>query len=106
MQMKFKHEFFKAYLIRLFKYDSKNCNEDCNKTQTSIHLLTNCCHFRDIQSQLIKKMKSLSTTLQTLFNINEDVKNVEEFLKFIRIVTRKRILKQLDNDENDEEEFE
>jgi hypothetical protein len=32
MQMNFEHEFLKAYLIRLLKYDSKNCNENCNKT--------------------------------------------------------------------------
>jgi hypothetical protein len=92
MQMKFEHDFFKSYLVRLPKYDSKNCNENCNETQNPKHLLTDCRHFRDVQSQLIKKMKSLLTTLKTLFDINERVKNLIEFLKFIRIATRKWVL--------------
>ena len=89
MQMKFEHEFFKSYLIRLLKYDFKNDNDDCNEIQTSKHLLIDCRHFRDVQSQLIKKMKSQATTLQTLFDINEEIKNLTEFLKFIRIEIRK-----------------
>ena len=89
MQMKFGHEFFKSYLIRLLKYDFKNCNDDRNETQLSKHLLIDYRHFRDVQSQLIKKMKSQTITLQTLFEINEEVKNVIEFLKFIRIEIRK-----------------
>ena len=89
MQMKFEHEFFKSYLIRLLKYDFKNCNDDCNEIQTSKHLLIDCRHFRDVQSQLIKKMKSQAITLQTLFEIKKKKKNVIEFLKFIRIEIRK-----------------
>ena len=85
MQMKLEHEFFKLYLIRLLKYDFKNCNDDRNETQLSKHLLIDYRHFRDVQSQLIKKMKSQATTLQTLFNINEGIKNLTEFLKFTRI---------------------
>ena len=103
MQMKFGHGFFKSYLIRLPKYDSKNCNGDCNEIQTSKHLLINCRHFRDVQSQLIKKMKPQATTLRTLFNINEGIKNLAEFLKFTRIETRKWILSQLDEEESIEE---
>ena len=105
--MKLEHEFFKSYLIRLLKNDFKNCNDDCNETQSAKHWLIDCRHFRDVQSQLIKKMKSQVITLQTLFDINEEVKNVTEFLKFIRIEIREWILDQLDEGKSIEKnEFE
>ncbi len=89
MQLKLDHEYFKSYLNRLPEYESKNCNDQCNKTQNPKHLLINCRHTHDERSQLIKKMKPQFTTLHTLFGTKKKLKNLAEFLKTIKIAIRK-----------------
>jgi hypothetical protein len=100
MQLKFEHEYFKFYLVRLSNYETKKRNENCNFSQTSKHLLLNCQHFTIERSKMINQMKSQTTTLKILFETNKDIENLKKFLIDIEIVTRKWILR--DSEENDE----
>lgn len=103
MQLKLGHGFFKSYLVRLFTYDTKKCNGECNYTQDPEHLLIKCRWFQDEKSKLIKQMKPLPTTLQTLFGTNEGIKNLTEFLKITRVATRKWLLGNLEEEiQNDD----
>ena len=83
-----RHEFFKSYLYKLFACESNRCNENCIEIQTSEHLLLNCRYYINKQRELKKNMKNF-VTLRTLFNTNEDIKNVLKFIKNIRIYTKK-----------------
>jgi hypothetical protein len=87
IQLKFKHDYFKSYLIKLSKYDSKKCNENCNFTQSS--MLLHCHHFTIDSSILIKNIKSQNIRLKTLFDTKEELENLRIFLINIEIVTRK-----------------
>jgi hypothetical protein len=101
MQFKFEHEYFKSYLIRLSNYETKKCNENCNFTQISKHLLLHCRHFTHERSIMINQMKSQTTTLKTLFETKKSIENLRKFLIDTEIVTRKWILE--DTKENEEE---
>jgi ribonuclease HI len=101
-QLKLEHEYFKSYLVRLSNYETKKCNENCNFIQNSKHLLLNYHHFINERSQLINEMKSQIITLKTLFEIKKDIENLEKFLINTEIVTRNWILKNLEEDEEDE----
>jgi ribonuclease HI len=102
MQLKLEHDYFKSYLIRLSNYDTKKCNENCNLTQSSKHLLLHCHHLTNDRSNLIKNMKSQNTTLKTLFETKKSLENLRIFLINTEIATRKWILSDVD-EENDEE---
>jgi ribonuclease HI len=102
LQLKFEHEYFKSYLVKLSKYETNKCNENCNFIQTSKHLLLHCRHFINQRSVMINEMKSQTTTLKTLFEIKKDIENLKKFLIDIEIVTRKWILR--DTKENEENE--
>ncbi len=52
IQMKLGHGYFKFYLQRLSDYNTKKCHRNCNKDQTSEHLLTVCQYFKKEQSEL------------------------------------------------------
>jgi ribonuclease HI len=101
MQLKFEHEYFKSYLIRLSNYETKKCNENCNFTQTSKHLLLHCHYFTHERSIMINQMKSQITTLKTLFKTTKDIKNLRKFLIDIEIVTRKWILENTKENEKE-----
>ena len=97
LQMKTEHDYFKSYLCRLFAYESNRCNENCNEKQTSEHLLFHCRHYVNEQNELKNNMKIL-VTLRTLFNTDEGIKNVLNFIKNIRICTKKWILDTMKNE--------
>ena len=78
--MKTEHDYFKSYLCRLFAYESNRCNENCNEKQTFEHLLFYCRHYVNEQNELKNNMK-IFVTLRTLFNTDEDIKNVLNFIK-------------------------
>jgi ribonuclease HI len=58
MQLKFEHEYFKSYLVRLSNYETNKCNENCNFIQTSKQLLLRCRHFMNERLIMINEMKS------------------------------------------------
>jgi hypothetical protein len=89
MQLKFDHEYFKSYLVKLSNYETKKCNESCNFNQTSKHLLLNCHHFITERSNMINQMKSQLITLKTLFETKKSIENLGKFLIDIEIVTRR-----------------
>jgi hypothetical protein len=101
MQLKLEHEYFKSYLVRLPNYETKKCNENCNFSQTSEHLLLNCHYFTTERSIMINQMKSQTTTLKTLFGTKKGIENLGKFLIDTEIVTRK----WGDSKENDEDEW-
>jgi ribonuclease HI len=103
MQLKLEHEYFKSYLVRLLNYETKKCNEDCNFSQISEHLLLNCHHFTTERSIIINQIKSQTITLKTLFETKKNIENLKKFLIDIEIVTRKWILE--DSKENEEDEW-
>jgi hypothetical protein len=105
MQLKLEHEYFKSYLVKLSNYETKKCNENCNFTQNSEHLLLNCHHFTNERSKLINEMKFQIITLKTLFETKKNIENLRKFLINIEIVTRRWILSDL-NEENEDEEDE
>ena len=86
--MKTEHDYFKFYLCKLFEYESNRCNENCKKKQTFKHLLLHCRHYVKKQNELKNNIK-ISISLRTLFNTDEDIKNVLNFIKNIRICTKK-----------------
>jgi hypothetical protein len=92
MQLKLEHDYFKSYLIRLSNYDTKICNENCNFTQNSQHLVLNCHHFVTERSILMNKMKSQTITLKILFETKKDLENLKEFLINTKMITRRWIL--------------
>ena len=98
LQMKIEHDFFKFYLYRLFTYELNQCNENCNETQTFEHLLLNCHHFSNERKEMKKNMK-IFVTIRTLFNTTESIKNVLNFIKNIRICTKKWLLDAVKNEE-------
>ncbi len=102
MQLKFEHEYFKSYLVRLSNYETKKCNENCNFSQTSKHLLLNCHHFINERSNMINQMKCQIITLKTLFETKKDLENLKKFLIDIEIVTRRWILEDLEENEQNE----
>ena len=102
--MKMRHDFFKSYLCILFAYESKQCNENYNEIQISEHLLLNCRHYFNEQKDLKNDMK-ISITLRTLFNRNENIKNVLNFIKNTRIYTKKWILDTMKNEKMHENEW-
>ena len=97
LQMKTEHDYFKSYLCRLFEYESNRCNEKCNEKQTFENLLLYCCHYVNEQNKLKNNMK-ISITLRTLFNTDEDIKNVLNFIKNTRICTKKWVLNTMKNE--------
>ena len=102
LQMKIEHDYFKSYLCRLLAYESNRCNEECNETQTSEHLLLYCRHYKKERNEMKNNMK-ISITLRTLFNTNESIKNVLKFIKNTRICTRKWILDTVRDEEMHED---
>ena len=86
MQLKFEHDYFKSYLSRLTNSSNKYHGR-CYQIQNPKHLLTDCSHFRDQQSVLIKKMKSTITSIdmKSLFNTSEGLNNLIEYLKSKKI---------------------
>ncbi len=103
MQLKLEHDYFKSYLIRLSHYDTKKCNENCNFIQNSKHLLLHCHHFTNQRSKMIKKMKSQNITLKTLFETKKDIENLRIFLIDIKIVTKRWILRDMNENEFENE---
>jgi ribonuclease HI len=101
-QLKTGHGYFKSYLIRLPKYDTKKCNGYCNFTQNSKHLLLYCHHCKDERVKLINNMKPQNITLKTLFETKKGIENLANFLINIEIVTRKWILGDLEDNEREE----
>ncbi len=101
MQLKFEHEYFKSYLVRLSNYETKKCNENCNFTQTSKHLLLHCHHFINERSIMINQMKSQTITLKTLFETKKRIENLKKFLIDTEIATRKWILEDTKENENE-----
>ena len=91
IEMKMRHKFLNSYFCRLLAYELNWCNENCNEIQISEHLLLNYRHYINEQRELKKNMKSF-VTLRTLFNTNENIKNVLKFIKNTRIYTKKWIL--------------
>ena len=96
--MKTEHDYFKSYLCKLFAYESNRCNENCNEKQTFEHLLLYCRHYVNEQNELKNNIK-IFVTLRTLFNTDEDIKNVLNFIKNSRICTRKWILGTMEDEE-------
>ena len=64
----------------------------------SEHLLLNCRHFLNKRKEMKKNMK-ISVTIRTLFNTTENIKNVLNFIKNIRICTKKWVLSTVENEE-------
>ena len=93
MQLKFEHDYFKLYLSRLTNSSNK-CYEKCYQIQNPKHLLIDCSHFRNQQSMLIKKMKSTFIDMKSLFNTNEELNNLIEYLKSTKLAIRKWMLKK------------
>ena len=104
LQIKIRHDFFKFYLSRLFTYKSNRCNENCNKIQIFKHLLLNCYHYFNEQKQLEKNIK-ISISLRTLIDINENIKNVFNVIKHIRICRKKWILDIMKNEKMHEKKW-
>ncbi len=102
MQLKFDHEYFKSYLVRLPNYETKKCNESCNFNQTPKHLLLNYHHFITERSNMINQMKPQSTTLKTLFETKKSIENLRKFLIDTEIATRRWILEDSEENESDE----
>ncbi len=102
MQLKFEHEYFKSYLVRLSNYETNKCNENCNSIQTSKHLLLHCRHFTNQRSIMINEMKSQTTTLKTLFGTKKDIENLGKFLIDTEIATRKWILEDTEEEKENE----
>ena len=86
--MKIEHDYFKSYFCRLFTYELNRCNEECNEIQTFEHLLLHCRHYKKKRNEMKNNIK-ISITLRTLFNTNENIKNVLKFIKNTRICTRR-----------------
>ena len=82
--MKIEHDFFKFYFFKLFTYKLNRYNDNCNEIQTFEHLLLNSCHFSNKQKEM-KKTKKISIKIHTLFNTSQNIKNVLNFTKNIRI---------------------
>ena len=86
--MKTKHDYFKFYLCKLFKYELNRCNKNCNKKQIFKHLSFYCRHYVNKQNESKNNIKFF-VTLRTLFNTDKNIKNVLNFIKNIRIYTKK-----------------
>ena len=95
--MKTEHDYFKSYLCRLLEYESNRCNDNCNEKQTFKHLYLYCRHYINEQNELKNNMK-IFVTLRTLFNTDENIENVLNFIKNSRICTRKWILSTMKNE--------
>ena len=105
LQIKIELDFFKFYLYRLSAYKSNQYNENCNEIQTFEYLHLNCHHFSNERKEMKKNMKT-SVTIRTLFNTIENIKNVSNFIKNIRICTKKWILNTVKNEKMHEKEWE
>ena len=86
--MKIEHDYFKSYLCRLFAFESNRYNKECNETQTSKHLLLHCRHYKKERNKMKNNIK-ISISLRTLFNTNENIKNVLNFINNTRICTKR-----------------
>ncbi len=102
MQLKFEHEYFRSYLVKLSNYETNKCNENCNSIQTSKHLLLHCRHFTNQRSIMINEMKSQTTTLKTLFETKKDIEKLRKFLIDTEIATRKWILEDAKEEKENE----
>ncbi len=102
IQLKIEYDYFKSYLIKLSKYDTKKCNENCNFTQNSKYLLLYCHHFKNERVNLINNMKSQNITFKIFFETKKQIENLINFLINIEIVTRKWILKDFEDNETKE----
>jgi hypothetical protein len=81
--------------VELLKQDQEEVR------QTLEHLLLNCQHFMIERSKMINQMKPQTTTLKTLFGTNKGIENLGKFLIDTEIATRKWILG--DSEENEED---
>ena len=86
--MKTEHDYFKFYLCRLFEYELNRCKKSCNEKQIFKHSLLYCRYYVNEKNKFKSNMKT-SVTLRTLFNTDENIKTVLDFIKNIRICTKK-----------------
>jgi len=64
---------------------------NCNKDQTSEHLLTACQYFKKEQSELKNQLRKINLpyTAKVLFTIKKEIKATLLFLKKTKVTTRK-----------------
>jgi len=98
--MKLGHDYFKFYLHRLSDYDTKKCHRNCNKDQTSEHLLTACQYFKKEQSELKNQLRKINLpyTAKVLFIIKKEIKATLLFLKKTKVASRKWLLGEVEEE--------
>ena len=107
-QLKLGHDYFKSYLCRLPAYENDLCMF-CEKKQSPEHLLLSCKQLsaerRDLREAIRKEgtLRNEQLTLQMLLCTKVSVKHTLNFLKTTRIATRRWIL---GNVREEEEEIE
>ena len=101
MQLKFGHDYFNSYLKNLINYSKiSKCHERCHGVQNPDHLLINCSHFRNQQAVLIKNMKLHTQLIKALFTTTKRLKHLIDFLKSTNVVTRRWMLREIDQNTN------
>jgi hypothetical protein len=95
MQLKLGHGYFKSYLHRLFKYDSKIC-QFCKTTENPEHLILHCRRYAQIRSKIKSDKKLNQLSLKMLFSTKTGLNFLYEYLKTTGIATRKWLLQQIE----------
>jgi len=89
MQIKLEHEYFQQYLIKQKKVDSSRYINTCKETQILEYVILNCKHYWNKQSLIKQTLKVKVLTITILFLTQKDIVCALNYLKKIRIITKK-----------------
>jgi hypothetical protein len=97
-QLKFGHGYLRAYLAKLGHLEDDRCS--CGGKETPEHLLLSCRDLRDQQKELRESL-GCRASLRVLLHTKTGVEKTLEFLKNIKVATRKRLLQRQEREERE-----
>ncbi len=97
------YEYFRLYLKNISNEYTDRCIGRCNEIQTFKHLLIKCIHYRKKIKEIKKHLLIINITV--LFDTKKGLNLLIKYLKFIKIETRKWILKLTEKEVENTEEW-
>ncbi len=111
MQLKFDHEYLREFQRKLSIWRKDNviadekCIHNCHEIQNAKHILLQCKNYaKDIVN--LKKALKTSLNIQTILNTKHDQIQTIKYLQLIKMITRKWLLRQLEDEKTDDQEWE
>jgi hypothetical protein len=111
MQSKFDHKYLRDFQRKLFIWrndntiTNKKCTHNCRVIQNSKHIFLKCKNYANEITNFKKALK-INFNIQTILNTKHDQIKTIKFLQIIKVATRKWLLRQLNDEEIDDQDWE